>query len=240
MTELKQATLSPMASLRSEKSAAVFDIEEAAGIAKLLHNVYFAYPSTDFINLLAQNEISKSWHMFASNEDYHLGVSHLSSYLESWNGDKLTELMLDYGDLYFGASMPLALPWGSCWLTEQRLLNDTSTHELLRFYSDHGIELQLDKNQPADHIGIFLSVISQLLTVMSDPTKESLHLESKQILTLLLSNHLLTWSEPFLQASIDNAKTDFYRGMALLLRDLLHALTTELNILSAVHNKSRH
>ncbi|ACJ27542.1 Cytoplasmic chaperone TorD [Shewanella piezotolerans WP3] len=240
MTELKQATLSPMASSGTEKSAAVFDIEEAAGIAKLLHNVYFAYPSADFINLLAQNEISKTWHMFANNEDYHLGVSYLSRYLDSWNDEKLTELMLDYGDLYFGASMPLALPWGSCWLTEQRLLNDTSTHELLRFYGDHGIELQLDKNQPADHIGIFLSVISQLLTLMSDPTKESQHIESKQVLTLLLSNHLLTWSAPFLQASIDNAKTDFYRAMALLLRELLNALTTELNILSAVHVKSRH
>ena len=240
MTELKQTTLSPVTSTRSEKPAAVFDIEEAAGIAKLLHNVYFAYPSADFINLLAQNEISKTWHMFADSEDYRLGVSHLSSYLESWSDDKLTELMLDYGDLYFGASMPLALPWGSCWLTEQRLLNDTSTHELLRFYGDHGIELQLDKNQPADHIGIFLSVISQLLTVMSDPTKESQHIESKQVLTLLLSNHLLTWSEPFLQASIDNAKTEFYRGMALLLKDLLNVLTTELNILSAVHVKSRH
>lgn len=240
MTELKQATLSPMASSGTEKSAAVFDIEEAAGIAKLLHNVYFAYPSADFINLLAQNEIGKTWHMFANNEGYHLGVSYLSSYLDSWNDEKLTELMLDYGDLYFGASMPLALPWGSCWLTEQRLLNDTSTHELLRFYGDHGIELQLDKNQPADHIGIFLSVISQLLTLMSDPTKESQHIESKQVLTLLLSNHLLTWSAPFLQASIDNAKTDFYRAMALLLRELLNALTTELNILSAVHVKSRH
>jgi len=240
MTELKQATVKQMASAQSEKPAAVFDIEEAAGIAKLLHNVYFAYPSANFIDLLADNEINKTWHMFADSEDYRIGVSCLTNYLESWNDDKLTELMLDYGDLYFGASMPLALPWGSCWLTEQRLLNDTSTHELLRFYSDHGIALQLERNQPADHIGIFLSVISQLLTVMSDPTKESLHLETKQILTLLLSNHLLTWSEPFLQASIDNAKTDFYRGMALLLRDLLHVLTTELNILSAVHIKSRH
>lgn len=240
MTELTQTTLSKITSGCSEKPAVCFDIDEAAGIAKLLHNVYFGYPSADFIDLLVDHEINKTWHMFADSEDYRAGISHLTSYLNNWKEEKLTALMLDYGDLYFGASMPLALPWGSCWLTEQRLLNDTSTHELLRFYGDHGIELQLDKNQPADHIGIFLSVISQLLTVISDPTKEGQHIESKQVLTLLLSNHLLTWSEPFLQASIDNAKTDFYRGMALLLRELLNALTTELNILATVHVKSRH
>ncbi|MCL1048712.1 molecular chaperone TorD family protein [Shewanella abyssi] len=228
MTETKQMALDPVTAEKVKPNARLFDIDEAAAIAKLLHNVYFGYPSEDFINLLADNDISKTWHMFIDSEEYQAGLGDISVYLENWNNNKLTDLMLDYGDLYFGASMPLALPWGSCWLTEQRLLNDVSTHELLKFYHAHAIELNLDKNQPADHIGIFLSVIAQLLEQISaDPADK----QSQQVLSLLLSKHLLTWSDKFIQASTEHAKTSFYRGMAFLLKDLLNALSEEFGIL---------
>jgi TorA maturation chaperone TorD len=234
MKDLTKRTIEEVLEANQNVPMTFFDANEAAAIAKLLYNVYFVYPTEGFIELLVDSEITKTWYMFADNDQHRTGLHHLAIYLEQWKSEQLTNLKLDYGDLYYGAAMPLALPWGSCWLTEQKLLNDTTTQDLVRFYDTNCISLYLDQHQPADHIGLFLSVISQLLELIAANPDDK---EPRNVLTVLLSKHLLTWSDEFMQASIYHAKTDFYIGMAYLLKDLLNAISKELGIFATVNLK---
>ncbi|MEZ9821631.1 molecular chaperone [Shewanella sp. 10N.286.45.A1] len=215
------------------RKATFFDAAESAGIAKILSVALVDYPENDFIELLKDSEITKTWHMNADTLEYTKGLHHLSMYIEQYSFEELTRLKLDYGQLYFGAGMPNALPWGSCWLSEDQALNGDTTHELAAFFRANEINVTLKENQPIDHMGIILAVISQLLDIMVTGGEDGN--KARLVLSILLSKHVLTWSDSFIAASLTHANTHFYIGMAYLLKDLLDAISSELGVFPATH-----
>ncbi|MCC4833807.1 molecular chaperone TorD family protein [Shewanella sp. 10N.7] len=201
---------------------------ELQAIARLLHNVLLDYPTEHSIQYFVSNQLNLIWPTLQNSEANKQGKSLLNQFFSQWHSDKINNVKLDYGQLYFGPGEPKAMPWGSTYLGEQQILNDESTISLMNFYKQLGISFELKFNQPVDHIALFYAVIDQLLQQLIDEPDNKL---AKEALIVLLQQHMLPWSGRCHELARNHAKTDFYKGIALLAGDFDNVLTKTLNII---------
>ncbi|MGI2142535.1 TorD/DmsD family molecular chaperone [Shewanella baltica] len=200
---------------------------ELHAIARLLHNVFLDYPTVDSIQYFDNNQLDQSWPTLINSEHNIQGKILLNKFLSTWQPERINDIKLDYGQLYFGPGEPSAMPWGSVYLGEQQILNDQSTIQLINFYKKVGIKFELKYNQPLDHIALFYSAIDLLLQQLLDEPNNTL---AKDTLIILLQQHMLPWSGRCHELAIKHAQTDFYRAIALLAQDFESVLAHTINV----------
>jgi len=203
------------------------ELLEYQGIARILHNVLFNDPTPDLIQGFIEHGVAQSWPEFTPSVRETTARELLAGYLGQWTADKQQALKLDYAQLFYGPGEPNAVPWGSVYLSERQLLNDKSTLALKAFYQEQGISFELDTNQPVDHIGLFFAVLDQMFTQWAN-TEDNDPLERSCM--ILLQQHLLPWSGRCLELMTEHARTEFYRGIAMLTQAYLDGLTQRLNL----------
>ncbi|MBS0044379.1 molecular chaperone TorD family protein [Shewanella sp. M16] len=206
------------------------DYQIWSAVAKVLHNILYSYPSMTLISSFKRDKLASQWPELELTEREQLGRQALARYLAQWDDceAQLIELKLDYGQLYFGPGDPKAVPWGSVYTSEGQLLNESSTQNLISFYKTHRIELSLPGNEPVDHIGLILLVLQHLLNeLVANPDD----IDKVRVCTLLLQQHLLPWADRCLELAELHAKTDFYRGTAVLARVFLGHLGQKLDVI---------
>ena len=205
-----------------------FDFQAGQGIARILHNVLLSYPTDELLSNFKQYDVVETWPEFGQSQDNQMGKTALSRYLSDYSSERLDELKLDYGQLFFGPEEPNAMPWGSVYLGEEQLLNDKSTLKLLAFYKEQGIDFELAYNQPQDHIALFFAVIDRLLGLLvENPDDESV----RRTLSVLLQHHMLPWSHRCLELAIERSQTDFYSGVAYLALDFQKVLAEVFQVI---------
>ncbi|MFB2686976.1 molecular chaperone [Shewanella mangrovisoli] len=199
-------------------------------IAKVLHNILYTYPEAPLIDNFKQDELHINWPQLVDSEYEKQGRTYLGNYLSHWQSTEaqLTELKVDYGQLFFGPSDPKAAPWGSVYTGEEQSLNGDSTQKLMAFYKAHNIEFTLARNEPIDHIGLILLTLEYLFNQLAATP------EDKNILgtcTLLLQQHLLPWADRCLELAEQHADSEFYKGIAILSRVYLEHVSQHLGII---------
>ncbi|WP_299797979.1 molecular chaperone [uncultured Shewanella sp.] len=205
-----------------------FDFQAGQGVARILHNTLLSYPTDELLNSFKQFDVAETWPGFGQSSANQTGRAALSQYLSEYSAERLDELKLDYGQLFFGPEEPKAMPWGSVYLGEELLLNDKSTLELLAFYKQQGIDFELEYNQPQDHIALFFGVIDQLLGLLVvNPDDESV----RRTVSVLLQHHMLPWSHRCFELAIEHSQTDFYRGIAHLALDFQTVLAEVFQVI---------
>ncbi|ABZ77473.1 cytoplasmic chaperone TorD family protein [Shewanella halifaxensis HAW-EB4] len=231
LTQSSLAQLSP-----AQSSLSKIDFVEYQGLARILHHCLIRYPEADFINGLKECDVAGSWPEFEHRLENSTGRKLLGAFLQQWSSEvsaadaekALITLKLDYGQLFFGPGEPTAVPQGSVYLCEEQLINDRTTVELMDYYRAHGVELQLDYKQPIDHIGLFFTVLDQTFGRLQSEVDNQALIRFTQV---LLQQHLLPWAMRCCQLANEHAKTDFYRGIALLTTDFLLQLQQDFQVL---------
>lgn len=221
----------------AQASLSSIDFVEYQGLARILHHCLIRYPEADFIQGLKECDVAGSWPEFGCREQNSTGRQLLGDFLEQWSTDveaaefekAVITLKLDYGQLFFGPGEPTAVPHGSVYLCEEQLINDRTTVELMDFYRAYGVELQLDYKQPMDHIGLFFAVLDQTFGRLQTETDNQALLRFTQV---LLQQHLLPWAFRCCELAVEHARTDFYRGIALLTSDFLAQLQQDFQIVA--------
>ncbi|MCL1142842.1 TorD/DmsD family molecular chaperone [Shewanella gaetbuli] len=209
------------------------DLSELQAAARILHHSLVNYPTADTLALFIENDLAQNWPAFTDSAANQQGKQYLTQFIAQWDTEQLTNLKLDYGQLFFGPGEPKAMPWGSVYLGEQGILNDESTITLMQFYKSIGVSFDLKYNQPVDHIALFYAVIDQLLAQIIDAQQTNAPEGSvaKEALIILLQQHMLPWSGRCLELAAEHAETDFYRGLVLLAKDFETVLASTLNVI---------
>ncbi|MGS0724577.1 TorD/DmsD family molecular chaperone [Shewanella sp. 0m-11] len=202
-------------------------LQQLQAIALILHNTLLSYPSEQSIQYFIDNQIAESWPVFNSTIEQQQGQLLLKRYCLQWKIEQINDVKLDYGQLFFGPGEPKAMPWGSVYLSEQQLINDESTVQLMQFYKQYQVTFALGYNQPVDHIALFYGVIAELLTQLINTEDNNL---TTEVLLVLLQQHLLPWSGRCLTLAIEHSETDFYKGIALLALDFETQLIKAVNV----------
>ena len=208
-------------------------LAEYQAIARILHNVFCLYPEAELIKEFKENAVAATWPQFKETTANQQGRDALNQYLEQWNIDQMTDLKVDYGQLFYGPGEPIAIPQGSAYLGEAQVHFDASTIALIDFYKLHGVNFSLDMPQPVDHLGLFFAVLDSSIErlINADADEESDSQRLKQFIQVLLQQHLLPWAGRCLEIALQHAETDFYRGISLLASDYLAELTDAFNVI---------
>lgn len=204
-------------------------LQELKAISNILHSVLMIYPEAELLNQFKEQKLAQNWPRLTQSKREAQGLDQLSRFLQVWSNknDELIRLQLEYGMVFYGPNTPKATPWGSTYLSPSQLLNDNSTIELTQFYIQHGINIKAESNEPIDHIGLFMAVLSFLLErIIENPDVD----DYKLVFTELLEVHLLPWSKRCLQLSDENADSDYYKGFSKLGLEFFDYLIEAFNL----------
>lgn len=130
----------------------------------------------------------------------------------------------DYTRLFVGPLELPAPPWESVYRNKDRLLFQEETLRVRRFYLKYFL-LPVEYGQEADdHLGLELDFMSHLNELTLKAIDQREFAELIKLLTdqqLFLAEHLLQWAPELADKVITHAQTDYFRGMAKLLKGFL-------------------
>ena len=160
----------------------------------------------------------------AGGED-RLALGHYLSVTKPLGEDRvLADLAADYAGLFLNAGRRPAYPYESVYTSPNRLLMQKAQDDVRHIYAAAGLSRSGGCREPEDHIAFEMEFMSHLCrctvaAVEQGKLEEAhIHLQNQR---KFLENHLLVWAPQFCEDVILNASTDFYRGLACLVRDFL-------------------
>lgn len=157
---------------------------------------------------------SQEW-PYASHEDAYKALSEMVEGMKDGIDD---DLVWEYRRLFVGPAAKAAPPWGSVYTDRECVIFGESTLELRQWMRHVGIDRLVEDNEPEDHIGLMLMLLSWIATNRPDLTDE------------YLKSHLLTWAGHFLEIMESEAKHPFYVGLARLTSSSLEGIRDERGI----------
>jgi TorA maturation chaperone TorD len=203
----------------------------------VLSKVMQSEPERDWIENLIREDVFSESPLEAKNKDVEAGLSLLRSWSsknrDGLGEDILLDLRADHTKLFVGVGKPVAAPWESVYFTEERTIFQEQTLQVREWYRRFGLESEKLYKEPDDHIALELSLIAHLagLGLKALEVKDDTGLEkSLQAQREFLHDHTLRWMK-FWSGSVEkHAKTDLYRGVAILTRGTLMALAEILGV----------
>ena len=149
--------------------------------------------------------------------------------LQQWAGsaaDGLTDgaiadLIDDYTRLFVGPGRLPAAPWESVYTSKERAVFQLGTVGVKNWYQRFDLVLASEYNEPADHVGLEFSFLADLSQRTIEASEIRDGAEVKRLIDAqrgFLQQHALRWVPRWADDVVENARTDFYRGMAWLAR----------------------
>ncbi|WP_076415184.1 molecular chaperone [Shewanella sp. UCD-KL12] len=172
-------------------------------------------PSDKMLEIYKEHDFNACYPLLTESKTRSEGVTLISNYISQYTSKQLPTLLLDFNQLFIGPGKMKVPLWGSYYLSEDNLLCGPSTQKLQERIDALGIKLSTSDgdNQPVDHISLVLQLVEFVLN-------EGKTLELK----VILGEHLAVWGYRVAELIIEHAKTDFYLGWGLLLKDYLDVL----------------
>jgi TorA maturation chaperone TorD len=147
--------------------------------------------------------------------------------------DDVDGLRDDFNRLFIGPNKVLAPPWESVYFSSDRQMFQIQTLEVRNWYARFGLEIVNLNKEPDDHLGLELEFIAHLAHLALEAQtngNEEQFTQTLEALRQFMKQHPLRWAQACLIAIDKNARTDFYRGIALLVSGALQELTVVLGI----------
>ena len=136
---------------------------------------------------------------------------------EAFSAERFDDLLLDYTRLFLGPNEVIAQPYGSVWLSGEKILMQDSTMAVLQLYREGGFEIDEDFRELPDHIAVELEFL-YLLIYRENQAQQVGEVDALRSTASLrkrfLDEHLGVWIGPFTAAIRVGAKSAFYRELA--------------------------
>ena len=204
-------------------------------LLNLLSRIFYSYPEIEerkWLQSMIDEDVFSEVPFAADEGETKIGLK----FLQKWgkNGisdDTFENLQADYTRLFMGPDKIIAPPWESVHFGDDRLLFQQRTLEVRAWYRRFGFEAEKINQEPDDHISLELLFLSQLaaLGIQALNEKDDAHFEELQKAQgEFLKEHLGAWALTWCGLVEENARTDFYKGLAHLTRGALSALSEML------------
>ena len=169
----------------------------------------------------------KLWEEFpveSANTQMESGLKQLidcSSKLEVLSEEEAKEfVMVEYTELFLGPGLPKAPLYEALYRTNEKIHFGWTTFAMKQLLHANGLESKRKNQQPEDHIGlqlILLSVLSQQLTALEQD--QQLSRVKEQI--SFIDEHLLSWIHELCRDAKENGTVGFYSGLIELIWGIL-------------------
>lgn len=202
-------------------------LEERTVAYDLLRIVFQAEPSREFVQTLAEDPLTSIFSFADGEQSILTGCNQVSNYFADINvidEQEYQRLHWDYTKMFIGPHELIAPPWESAYTSKERLLFQEITLQVRKAYLKHHFIPKQYLHEADDHIGLeldfmYLLAKQTLEALQKDDLETTLSLLGEQ--RGFLQQHLRIWIPRFADKIIDGADTDFYRGMANVLKGMV-------------------
>jgi len=124
------------------------------------------------------------------------------------------QLSIDHAALFVGPFELIAAPYGSIYSEGNRLLMGETTIDVLRFYEEAG--LSVDIKEPPDHIAIELEFMSYLCIKEAESSSDGNLGEAERYREMQLQffRKYLHWGQQFCESIKKGSDNQFYQSLA--------------------------
>lgn len=192
----------------------------------VMGRTFYSYPEARWIESLQKNEVFQEAPLASGEPDVRKGIELISNWLAGQTPEQAKELLEpDYLRLFVGAGAHiLAPPWESVYVSSEPLLLQKETLEVRNWYARYGLEAKNKTHEPDDHAGLeleFLAYLAGLAVEALDAHDQGQFRELVAAQQAFLQEHVLRWIPVWCGHVVEHARTDFFRGAALMTRGLL-------------------
>jgi TorA maturation chaperone TorD len=198
----------------------------------LLGKLFYEYPEKDWLHSLVEEDVFAEI-PFAQNQPE---VQRGQELLQEWSrrekkdpkGTAFEAVRADYTRLFIGIDAIPAPLWESVHFNDERMVFQEQTMQVRAWYRKFGLQVENYQHEPDDHVGLEMAFISHLaklgLEALEANNQEAL-IGSLDAQRGFLSEHMLKWIPGWCDQVEKKASTDFFRGMACVIRGALAELT---------------
>jgi TorA maturation chaperone TorD len=202
-------------------------LEERLFAYDLLRKTFIEEPVRDFCSLIFAYDIVRSFPFTNESKAIREGVLQVQKYLESndlKDEETYQNLHWDYTQLFIGPKRLPSPPWESAYLNKERLLFQKETLAVRQFYLKYDFLPKYFGTEADDHVGLELDFMYRLcryaiLQYQSNDMEHYFTTIGDQ--SDFLKRHLNKWIARFSEDVYQSASTDFYQGMASILKGFI-------------------
>jgi TorA maturation chaperone TorD len=198
----------------------------------LLGKALFEPPQREWLQSLIQNNVFDDIPFGIENKDVSKGLTFLQKWSAENSGDLLNQnfddLQTDYARLFIGPAKVLAPPWESVYFSEERLVFQEQTLQVREWYRRFGLQAVKLYAEPDDHLGLELIFLAHLAQRGLTALEKNDRLELQTLLEAqwgFLGSHPGKWVPIWCEQVAQQATTDFYRGIAYMIKGTLSELS---------------
>ena len=175
----------------------------------LIGKILYKYPDTEFYKELDDEKIFDDIPLESCNENIKTAEILLHNFHIDKDEKKYDRLVADYQDLFVGVNGVVKAPvWESIYTSCEPIMFQRSTLDVRQWYARFGLKIEKLYNEPDDHAGQVLMFFAYLLS----------NEENKNDAEEFFKTHINNWINEFADNIIKSAETDFFKGMAYLLK----------------------
>lgn len=206
-------------------------------ICETIGKLFYRLPEQEFIQNLVGEDVFGELPIGEEEPDVARGSELLRTWSRAYRdgvpGQDFDSLRTDYTHLFIGLGTVLAPPWESTYFNNERLLFQVQTLQVREWYRKFGLQAEKLHSEPDDHIGLELAFIAYLSGLALRALQEEDEASFNRFLDAqrhFIRTHPLKWAPNFCDQVEQHARTDFYRGLALLTRGIFNELASIHNI----------
>lgn len=188
---------------------------EAMAAFSFFNKVLLDTPEKAYLKDVKDNLSLFSEWPFASNEDSVKGLKLIKEFMEGYSEDVFPVILDNFNKLFIGPGHLFAPPWESVYKEEDRTIFGESTLQVRRRYKKYGLEINALHKEPDDHIGFECAYLNVLLAEAASAEDDS---ELRTEIVDFIQTHPMSWVEEFTDLMIKHSVTDYYKGIAYMLR----------------------
>ncbi|TCK61954.1 TorD/DmsD family molecular chaperone [Seleniivibrio woodruffii] len=156
---------------------------------------------------------------FPESAESKTGLELLKNYLKNYTESELQPLKDNFNKLFIGPGHLFAPPWESVYKEQDRTIFGEATLKVRNRYRKFGLEIHNLHKEPDDHMAYECAYLNFLCaTAAADETAEDVRKEIAEF----IKDHPASWVDEFTEKMIENSATDFYKGVAYLLKGSLN------------------
>lgn len=131
--------------------------------------------------------------------------------------DAQLELSADFCDLFLKSDRDSALPYASMYIGKSGLLNDQPARDVEALMQKHGVQVDENLNEPADHIAIELDLLGNMIIRSNELEQENELEEALAEQNTFIRDHLLSWTPKFVAKCKTIDEFGFYSSVTALM-----------------------
>lgn len=201
----------------------------------LLGKIIYTEPEQTWLEPIFAEDIFSETPLGADEAETVRGLELINAWVKAnpLNAAVMDDLKADYTALFLGPGKMLAPLWESVYFSEERLVFQERTLEVRQWYRRFGLESEHLYREPDDHIGLELFFMTRLAGLALQAVEEQDEAAFKTALEAqkeFYRSHLLQWGPTWANLVVDNARTDFYKGLGHLTLGSLQAVARALQL----------